>query len=111
MSREASAATGRSVMLAEAARVWARVVALSFGGPAAQIGVTHRLLVEEQRWISERRFLHALNFRMLLPGPVATQRAAAGREPWAASSPVGPPSRRQAPRSGKAQHHHEARAV
>jgi chromate transporter len=69
MSRDASPT------LREAARVWARVAALSFGGPAAQIGVMHRLLVEERRWISERRFQHALNFCMLLPGPEAMQLA------------------------------------
>jgi chromate transporter len=59
----------------EAARVWARVAALSFGGPAGQIAVMHRILVEEKRWISENRFLHALNYCMLLPGPEAQQLA------------------------------------
>jgi chromate transporter len=52
-----------------------RVAILSFGGPAAQIAVMHRILVEEKGWISERRFLHALNFCMLLPGPEAQQLA------------------------------------
>ena len=60
---------------AEAVRVWARVAALSFGGPAGQIAVMHRILVEEKRWIGERRFLHALNYCMLLPGPEAQQLA------------------------------------
>jgi chromate transporter len=60
---------------ADALRVWARVAALSFGGPAAQIAVMHRILVEEKRWIGEARFLHALNYCMLLPGPEATQLA------------------------------------
>ena len=55
--------------------VWLRVAALSFGGPAGQIAVMHRILVEEKRWISERRFLHALNYCMLLPGPEAHQLA------------------------------------
>ncbi|WP_265500329.1 chromate efflux transporter [Paracoccus beibuensis] len=55
--------------------VWARVAALSFGGPAGQIAVMHRILVEERRWIDEARFLHALNFCMLLPGPEAQQLA------------------------------------
>ena len=55
------------VPLAEAVRVWARVAALSFGGPAGQIAVMHRILVEEKRWLGERRFLHALNYCMLLP--------------------------------------------
>jgi chromate transporter len=55
--------------------VWLRVAALSFGGPAGQIAVMHRILVEEKRWISESRFLHALNYCMLLPGPEAQQLA------------------------------------
>jgi chromate transporter len=59
--------------LAEAVRTWARVALLSFGGPAGQIAIMHRILVEEKRWIGERRFLHALNFCMLLPGPEAQQ--------------------------------------
>ena len=59
----------------EALRVWARVAALSFGGPAGQIAVMHRIIVEEKRWISETRFLHALNYCMLLPGPEAQQLA------------------------------------
>ncbi|MDP3173924.1 MAG: chromate efflux transporter [Phenylobacterium sp.] len=63
------------VSLAEATKVWARVAALSFGGPAGQIAVMHRILVEEKRWIGERRFLHALNYCMLLPGPEAQQLA------------------------------------
>jgi chromate transporter len=58
-----------------ALRVWSRVAALSFGGPAGQIAVMHRILVEEKRWVSEQRFLHALNFCMLLPGPEAQQLA------------------------------------
>src|ERR687889_51296 len=63
------------VSLSEAFRVWLRVAALSFGGPAGQIAVMHRILVEEKRWISENRFLHALNYCMLLPGPEAQQLA------------------------------------
>jgi chromate transporter len=61
--------------LGEAARVWARIAALSFGGPAGQIALMHRILVEEKRWIGEARFLHALNYCMLLPGPEAQQLA------------------------------------
>ena len=61
--------------LGEAAKVWARIAALSFGGPAGQIAVMHRILVDEKRWIGEQRFLHALNFCMLLPGPEAQQLA------------------------------------
>lgn len=61
--------------LAVATRVWARIALLSFGGPAGQIAVMHRILVEEKRWIGDGRFLHALNFCMLLPGPEAQQLA------------------------------------
>ena len=60
---------------AEATAVWWRIGLLSFGGPAAQIALMHRLLVDERRWIAEARFLHALNFCMLLPGPEAQQLA------------------------------------
>jgi len=63
------------VSFAEAFRVWLRVALLSFGGPAGQIAVMHRILVEEKHWISEQRFLHALNYCMLLPGPEAQQLA------------------------------------
>ena len=65
----------QEVSFAEAVKVWARVAALSFGGPAGQIAVMHRILVEEKRWLGERRFLHALNYCMLLPGPEAQQLA------------------------------------
>jgi len=61
--------------LAEAVRIWARIGLLSFGGPAGQIALMHRVLVEEHRWLGERRFLHALNYCMLLPGPEAMQLA------------------------------------
>jgi chromate transporter len=64
-----------AIPFSEAVRVWARIAALSFGGPAGQIAVMHRILVEEQRWIGESRFLHALNYCMLLPGPEAQQLA------------------------------------
>ena len=63
------------VSMREALRVWLRVAMLSFGGPAGQIAVMHRIIVEEKRWISETRFLHALNYCMLLPGPEAQQLA------------------------------------
>lgn len=59
----------------EAFWVWVRVALQSFGGPAGQIAVMHRILVEEKRWVSENRFLHALNYCMLLPGPEAQQLA------------------------------------
>ncbi len=55
--------------------MWLRIALLSFGGPAGQIAVMHRILVEEKRWVSESRFLHALNYCMLLPGPEAQQLA------------------------------------
>ncbi len=63
------------VSLSEATWTWARIAALSFGGPAGQIAVMHRILVEEKHWIGETRFLHALNYCMLLPGPEAHELA------------------------------------
>jgi len=75
----ASSSDGRTVPRAptrgEAFRYWFRLGWISFGGPAGQIAIMHRELVDEKRWISEARFLHALNFCMLLPGPEATQLA------------------------------------
>ena len=71
----APAAPLPAVSFGEAARVWARIALLSFGGPAGQIALMHRILVEERRWLGERRFLHALNYCMLLPGPEAQQLA------------------------------------
>src|ERR1700741_3212938 len=70
-----AASPAHGVSFAEATTVWARVAALSFGGPAGQIAVMHRILVEEKRWVGEGRFLHALNYCMLLPGPEALQLA------------------------------------
>ena len=66
---------GHGVSFREAFWTWVRVAALSFGGPAGQIAVMHRILVEEKHWIGEERFLHALNYCMLLPGPEAHQLA------------------------------------
>ncbi|MGJ4886585.1 chromate efflux transporter [Bradyrhizobium sp. HKCCYLRH3099] len=66
---------GHGVSFAEAFKVWLRVASLSFGGPAGQIAVMHRIIVDEKRWVSESRFLHALNYCMLLPGPEAQQLA------------------------------------
>jgi len=63
------------VTFGAAARVWCKIGLLSFGGPAGQIALMHRILVEEKRWIGEERFLHALNYCMLLPGPEAQQLA------------------------------------
>ena len=64
-----------SVGFAEAFRFWLMLGFISFGGPAGQIAIMHSELVERRRWISEKRFLHALNFCMLLPGPEAIQLA------------------------------------
>jgi chromate transporter len=75
MSKQAEADVGHGISFGEAFRVWLRVAVLSFGGPAGQIAVMHRILVEEKNWISEGRFLHALNYCMLLPGPEAQQLA------------------------------------
>jgi chromate transporter len=61
--------------LGSALRVWARIGVLSFGGPAGQIAMLHREIVEERHWLGERRFLHALSFCALLPGPEAQQLA------------------------------------
>src|SRR5262249_54571439 len=59
----------------EAFRFWLKLGCISFGGPAGQIAIMHDELVERRRWIGERRFLHALNFCMALPGPEAQQLA------------------------------------
>src|ERR1043166_4541212 len=71
----ATEAPAHGISFREAIGVWAKVAALSFGGPAGQIAVMHRILVEEKKWIGETRFLHALNYCMLLPGPEAQQLA------------------------------------
>ncbi len=68
-------AAPRTVPFTEAFRFWLKLGFISFGGPAGQIAIMHRELVEEKRWISESRFLHALNYCMLLPGPEAQQLA------------------------------------
>jgi len=72
---KSAANAAHGVSLSEAFRVWTRVALLSFGGPAGQIAVMHRIIVDEKRWVSEERFLHALNYCMLLPGPEAQQLA------------------------------------
>src|SRR5919107_2411677 len=59
----------------ETLRVWAKIGLLSFGGPAGQIALMHKELVERRKWLDEERFLHALNYCMLLPGPEAQQLA------------------------------------
>lgn len=65
----------RRVSFAEAFRFWLKLGFISFGGPAGQIAIMHRELVEKRRWLGEERFLHALNYCMLLPGPEAQQLA------------------------------------
>lgn len=72
---EGLAPRDHGVPLSEAVKVWLRVAALSFGGPAGQIAVMHRIVVEEKKWIGEQRFLQALNYCTLLPGPEAQQLA------------------------------------
>ena len=67
--------TGQGVSFAEAFRFWVKLGFISFGGPAGQIAIMHHELVERRRWLSEERFLHALNYCMLLPGPEAQQLA------------------------------------
>ena len=59
----------------EAFKVWLKIGCINFGGPAGQIAMMHRILVDEKKWVDEPRFLHALNFCMLLPGPEAQQLA------------------------------------
>src|SRR3954464_11883624 len=63
------------VDFAQALRVWLKIGCLGFGGPAGQIALMHRILVEEKKWVEESRYLHALNFCMLLPGPEAQKLA------------------------------------
>jgi chromate transporter len=78
METRMTQATTRStaqVPFSTALRFWLRLGFISFGGPAGQIAIMHRELVDEKRWISEKRFLHALNYCMLLPGPEAQQLA------------------------------------
>src|SRR5918993_49682 len=74
MDDQKSTPPGR-VSLREAFWYWLRLGFISFGGPAGQISIMHQDLVERRRWISERRFLHALNYCMVLPGPEAQQLA------------------------------------
>jgi chromate transporter len=59
----------------EALRIWLKIGCIGFGGPAGQIALMHRILVDERKWVDEPRFLHALNFCMLLPGPEAQKPA------------------------------------
>lgn len=74
-AQERNAPEARNLSFTEALRFWVKLGFISFGGPAGQIALMHRELVERRRWISEERFLHALNYCMLLPGPEAQQLA------------------------------------
>src|SRR5712671_4665131 len=65
----------RAPSFREAFRFWLKLGFISFGGPTGQIAIMHTELVEKRKWICEERFLHALNYCMLLPGPEATQLA------------------------------------
>src|ERR1041384_2208325 len=65
-----------AISFAEAFRFWLKLGFISFGGPAGQIAIMHRVVVDEKKWLDESRFLHALSFCMLLPGPEATKLAA-----------------------------------
>jgi chromate transporter len=73
--KDVAAASAGRVSFGEAFRFWVKLGFISFGGPAGQIAIMHREIVERRRWLSEERFLHALNYCMLLPGPEATQLA------------------------------------
>src|SRR5471032_2278075 len=59
----------------EAFKVWLKIGCINFGGPAGQIALMHRIVVDDKKWVSDARFLHALNYCMLLPGPEAQQLA------------------------------------
>ena len=74
-SVEASNISGRAPgpSFGEAFKTWFKIGCISFGGPAGQIAMMHRIVIDEKKWIDEARFLHALNFCMLLPGPEATK--------------------------------------
>ena len=72
---ESTASAAGAISFAEAFRFWVKLGFISFGGPAGQIAIMHRELVERRGWVGEERFLHALNYCMLLPGPEAQQLA------------------------------------
>ena len=70
-----STETAAQPSFGEAFMVWLKIGCINFGGPAAQIALMHRVVVDEKQWVDDARFLHALNFCMLLPGPEATKLA------------------------------------
>ena len=67
--------SARRVSFGEALRFWTKLGFINFGGPAGQIAIMHEEIVDRRKWVSNARFLHALNFCMLLPGPEAQQLA------------------------------------
>jgi chromate transporter len=75
LAHQQGEAVSASPAFGEATKVWARIGCLSFGGPAGQIALMHREIVEERKWLTEQQYLSALNFCMLLPGPEAMQLA------------------------------------
>lgn len=85
MTQPVPLVTPRAVSLKEASRFWFQLGWVSFGGPAGQIALLHRELVDRRRWLSEQRYLHALNYCMLLPGPEAMQLTSRGCHVLAAS--------------------------
>src|ERR1043166_8081170 len=74
-AEEGTPSTREAPSFREATGIWAKIGLLSFGGPAAQIALMHRIIVEEKRWMAEPLYLSALSFCMLLPGPEAMQLA------------------------------------
>src|SRR3954463_16284960 len=74
-ARRRDACMTRTVSFGEAFRFWLKLGFINFGGPAGQIAIMHRELVDQRRWVPEPLFLRALNFSMLLPGPEATELA------------------------------------
>jgi chromate transporter len=75
MTAEASPTPAATPTFAEAFKLWLKIGCINFGGPAGQIAMMHHMLVDERKWVDEPRFLHALNFCMLLPGPEAQKLA------------------------------------
>lgn len=71
LSSDEESTSRRSVSFGEAFRFWVKLGFISFSGPAGQIAIMHKELVDKRRWLSDERFLHALNYCMLLPGPEA----------------------------------------
>lgn len=75
MNNTMKPSTSSKVTFGETLKFWTKLGFISFGGPAGQIAIMHKVMVEQRKWISESQFLRALNFCMLLPGPEAQQLA------------------------------------